>query len=78
MSQIRNIVKKFCLGFKTRNSIKALSKCNADPYFCIEFRKTGLEDFKFGPESHEEKHMLALVGNAAEPWQVLSHLDLTL
>jgi hypothetical protein len=55
--------------------IKALSKCNTDPYFCVEFRKTGLEDFKFGPESHKE-NMIGLVVNTAQPWQVLSELDL--
>jgi hypothetical protein len=38
--------KKFCVLFKTQISIKALSKCNTDPYFCVEFIKTGHKDFK--------------------------------
>ncbi len=32
------------------------------PFFCVEFRRTGLEDLEFGPESHK-KTMIAVALN---------------
>jgi hypothetical protein len=47
---LRSLVYDSKLGLVSRHYPNAIFRS----FFCVEFRRTGLEDFKFGPESHKK------------------------